>query len=174
MTFSDPGGIPYHFFERLMRDTLVTGGVIGDGYDLARTDFMDITMFWIPAYHYNLFGDPALRQYGRLTGIEESDNWDVKTGKWKLTCSPNPFHHLTEIQLVGDWGSGRLGDGEIRIYDISGRMVRRLAIPNSEFPIPSYEWDGKDDAGNHVTAGVYFLKVKSGERTAVKKLSLIR
>lgn len=64
MSLKDPGGMPYHFFNRLMKDKKSSKGIIGVAYDMARCDFMDNTGFWLPAYHYNLFGDPALRQFG--------------------------------------------------------------------------------------------------------------
>ncbi len=70
MSGLDRGGIPHHFYERLMQDTIVSNGLIGDAYTLAKIDFMDSCGFWIPAYHYNLFGDPATRQFGTLVGID--------------------------------------------------------------------------------------------------------
>jgi hypothetical protein len=96
MTYSDPGGMPYHFFDRLMNDTTLSNGIIGTAYDIARNDFMDATSFWLPAYHYNLFGDPALRQYGRLTSIT--------------------------IQLH----SSQKRKIELDVYDESGRFVQHL------------------------------------------------
>jgi hypothetical protein len=183
MTHADAGGIPHHFFDRLMLDTLASQGIIGDAYDLARTDFMNNTMFWLPAYHYNLFGDPALRQYGRLAGIEETDNCEVRTGEWELMCSPNPFHDKTEIRLLGEWGSGRVGDGEIKIYDVSGRKVRHFILyPCAErsrgasfFILPAeLEWDGRDENGELMAPGVYFCVLKTSDRTARQKILLVR
>ena len=157
MTYSDPGGIPYHFFEWLMRDTLVSSGIIGDAYDLARTEFMDMTMFWLPAYHYNLFGDPALRQYGRLAGIEETEDRKQKT-EITLTCVPNPFFHKVEIQLCGVSEPGSIGKPEIQIYDIAGRKIREIALLPFNFSL-AVSWDGRDEGGRAVRAGVYFLKI---------------
>jgi len=45
------------------------------------------------------------------------------------------------------------------VFDASGRMVRRLhegGLPAGE---TSLSWDGRDDAGRDVPAGVYFVKV---------------
>ncbi len=159
MTHSDPGGIPYHFFERLIRDTLVSSGIIAEAYDLARTEFMDMTMFWLPAYHYNLFGDPALRQYGRLAGIEETED-KIQRSEVRITCLPNPFFHEVEIKLCGVSEYGSIGEPEIQIYDITGRRVRVIVLPTSYSVLPtSVSWDGRDKEGRKVQAGVYFLKV---------------
>jgi hypothetical protein len=70
MSGLDRGGIPYHFYYRLMQDTTSSHGLIGDACFMAKTDFMDSCGFWIPAYHYNLFGDPATRQFGTLVGTD--------------------------------------------------------------------------------------------------------
>ncbi len=71
LSMADMGGMPYHFFERLMKRPSSCEGVIGIAHDLARVDFMDASGFWIPVYHYNLFGDPALRQFGKLIKTKE-------------------------------------------------------------------------------------------------------
>jgi hypothetical protein len=68
---ADRGGIPYHFYERLLVRRLSSGGLIGPAYDLARNDFMKASGFWLPAYHYNLFGDPATRQFGKVIRIDQ-------------------------------------------------------------------------------------------------------
>lgn len=168
---ADPGGIPYHFFDHLLRDTLVTSGIICDAYDLARTDFMDNTMFWLPAYHYNLFGDPALRQYGRLAGIEETGD-RIQSPEFNVTAFPNPFGTSTTIRLLGAQAHRSTGAQAVHIYDISGRLVRSLAPCDGNSGV--LVWDGRDEGGNELAAGVYFLKVKSDGKTAVKKVSIVR
>lgn len=102
MTYADPGGMPYHFFDRLMKDNSLSNGIIGKAYDIARNDFMDATGFWLPAYHYNLFGDPALRQFGELVGVEEDvKDHRHKTRDLRLTASPNPFSDKIVIEFKG-------------------------------------------------------------------------
>ncbi|GAG61531.1 unnamed protein product, partial [marine sediment metagenome] len=49
----------------------------------------------------------------------------------------------------------------LEIYNISGRLVKRLVrsrVPNSQFSILNYTWDGRDAEGKKVNAGIYFLK----------------
>jgi hypothetical protein len=69
LAFADPGGMPFHFLERLMKRPRSCDGLVGAAHDLSRCDFMKIAGFWIIPYHYNLFGDPALRQFGRLVDV---------------------------------------------------------------------------------------------------------
>jgi len=72
LSTADPGGMPLHLFERLFKDPASCKGLIGPAYDLARNDFMTLSGFWIIPYQYNLFGDPALRQFGKL--VQRANN----------------------------------------------------------------------------------------------------
>jgi hypothetical protein len=76
-----------------------------------------------------------------------------------LTVGPNPFSTRTTIRFgLPDGGlSTRLA-----VFDAGGRRIRTLidgarpAGPNSEI------WNGRDDSGNIVSAGVYFLRLEVG------------
>jgi flagellar hook assembly protein FlgD len=56
-------------------------------------------------------------------------------------------------------GSGG-GTMEFRVYDVQGRLVRGIALT---MPVGggfgSATWDGRDQNGDVVAAGVYFLKL---------------
>ena len=158
MTYADPGGIPYHFLERLIQDTTVSGGIIGKSYDIARSDFMEATGFWLPAYHYNLFGDPALRQFGRLTGVEEAEQ---KTMVSTLSVYPNPASDRVIIMLQ----SPTVQKVELDVFDESGRFVKSL--------YNGYMDEGKKTIYTRLPAGVYFIKLQNRGRTEFKKLIIV-
>jgi flagellar hook assembly protein FlgD len=57
----------------------------------------------------------------------------------------------------------RLSDGtqftELKIYDVTGRLVKNFSLPTSHFSLPtSVVWDGTDDIGRRVPQGVYFVR----------------
>jgi hypothetical protein len=73
------GWVPRHdsclahfYYSRLMRDTTASHGIIGNAYDLGRNDHMDVTGFWMNLYLFNLYGDPATRQFGKLVGMDNT------------------------------------------------------------------------------------------------------
>lgn len=71
---------------------------------------------------------------------------------------PNPFTSATEIRFA----LAETGPVRLRIYDPAGRLVRTLvdaAMPAG--PAPAVRWDGRDDAGRPVGAGLYLLKLES-------------
>ncbi len=73
---------------------------------------------------------------------------------------PNPFVNQTNIvyDVAGDIISS------VRIYDVSGRIVRNLPLSTAYCLLPtSFLWDGTDDSGNEVPVGVYFLRLVAQE-----------
>jgi serine protease AprX len=98
---------------------------------------------------------------------------------------PNPFIPSASGQTaihfrVGPVPSDHRGanagvrDVTLTIYDVSGRLVRRLA----DGPRPPGDhvvaWDGLDDRGIAVATGVYYYRVSVGGSSASKKVVLIR
>jgi flagellar hook assembly protein FlgD len=60
------------------------------------------------------------------------------------------------------------------VYDGAGRRVRVLDPGRANGTVISYQWDGRDDAGRQVVAGVYYCRVAIGEITIGRKLTVIR
>lgn len=155
---ADPAGIPYHFFDRLVKDTTTSHGIIGTAYDLARDDFMNTTGFWLCAYHYNLFGDPALRQFGRFVDIEESESEQLSA---IFTVYPNPTSGQIKILLNTPYN----GDVNMVLYDKAGRFITELYTGHLE----------KTDALNiDLPTGIYFLRITDGFLTEFKKIVVIK
>jgi flagellar hook assembly protein FlgD len=67
-------------------------------------------------------------------------------------ATPNPFRSDVSIRL-GDFRP--VGSGQMHVYDSAGRLVRRLAVSNAG---DEAVWDGRDDAGRPVVAGVYYAR----------------
>jgi photosystem II stability/assembly factor-like uncharacterized protein len=84
-----------------------------------------------------------------------------------LGASPNPFNPMTTIAFA----TATAGPVRVTIHDLTGARVRKLL----EEPRPAGEhraiWDGKDDGGQMVAAGVYLVRVAnvygSGHGTVV-------
>jgi hypothetical protein len=79
-----------------------------------------------------------------------------------VNVSPNPFRDTATITLEGAPASAA-------IYDVAGRLVRRLS-PRTGVN----EWNGLDNAGARAPAGVYWIRVGDGTRTATTRVVLVR
>ena len=64
---------------------------------------------------------------------------------------------------------------KVWIYSLPGALVRVLDDP-VEAPLNSHHayWDGKNEDGELVAAGVYFLVVDNGRRQTTGKIAIVR
>lgn len=64
--------------------------------------------------------------------------------------------------------------GRLDAYDVSGRHVRTVA--HEEFPAGANAstWDGKDDLGHAVAAGIYFLELRVGNMVDRSRIVRLR
>ena len=66
--------------------------------------------------------------------------------------------------------SARSETAMLEIYDVSGRRVRHIRGSM----LAGFIWDGRDDAGWLLPAGVYVQRLAAGPHTWVAKALLIR
>jgi flagellar hook assembly protein FlgD len=80
---------------------------------------------------------------------------------------PNPFNPTTNIEF----SIPKSCDVRLEIYDLSGKIVRRL-IDGVRYEPGVYKvtWDGTDDHGNRVASGVYIYRMTAGSYTSAKKV----
>ncbi len=88
-----------------------------------------------------------------------------------LGNTPNPFNPITRIAFE----LPAPGLVVLRIYDVSGRLVRHL-VSGGSFPAGRHElvWDGRDDAGQAQSSGVYLYRVETAGRALGGKMALLR
>ncbi len=94
---------------------------------------------------------------------------DVQHSFQLLQNHPNPFQSQTSIPFF----IRKRDRVHIGIYNINGQLVRTL---NDQEFLPGMHtviWDGKDQSGQGVGAGVYLCKMQSTGFMAVKKLILV-
>jgi hypothetical protein len=89
-----------------------------------------------------------------------------------FSISPNPFKRVSAIS----YQLARASRVALSVYDVSGRLVKALSA-GQELIEPGYytvSWDGSDEQGRAVPAGVYFVKFESADHTNVQKAILLR
>ncbi len=85
-----------------------------------------------------------------------------------LNNTPNPFRSSTIISYTLP---SNIREAEIEIYNIKGQLVKTLIpFPNRGLGTSEVVWDGKDDRGKQVGAGMYFLYMKTGKNVNIKKI----
>jgi hypothetical protein len=84
--------------------------------------------------------------------------------------SPNPFSGETsmELDLPAD------ASVEVDVYDVAGRLVRRIAGSRVGAGVHRMSFDGRDNAGHPLANGVYFYSVHALGETQTRKLVIRR
>jgi len=83
---------------------------------------------------------------------------------------PNPFSGSTDIRFT----LASPGEVTLKIFDVSGRLVRSLRAQSYSARSGVAHWDGKDGEGVSVPSGVYFYELRTRGITARKKMVVIR
>ncbi len=83
---------------------------------------------------------------------------------------PNPFRHATTIkyQLPIESYVG------LKVYDVNGRLVRRLVDGKQKPGYYTVSWDGKDDQNRRLASGIYFYRLETKEYKSTKKIVRLR
>ncbi len=123
-------------------------------------------------------GDFHLQENSPCRGHSPEDPDCDRQGAWPVGCGASEVADLSEatardVSIVPNPASGPLhiafrvasdGPVAVTIVDVSGRVVRTLLEgwkPSGDVAVP---WDGRDNSGHELAAGVYLaLVTRSGE-----------
>ena len=124
--------------------------------------YQDSALVSITATGFNL--RPYLYQWSTTLG--EGPETPVRPAS--LSAGPSPCFGNLGIECFVPGA----GDYEVNVYDLSGRMVRSLEF-QSTGGRESLLWDGRDDGGCRVAAGVYFLRLHSSGNSPVLQVVVL-
>jgi flagellar hook assembly protein FlgD len=92
------------------------------------------------------------------TGITGFDNEII------FRCYPNPFSGQITIEIQST-STDKL---EVNIYDINGKLVRKLYSGKAQNQ-GTLVWDGRNDGGVHVVQGTYLINANGRIEKVVLK-----
>jgi ELWxxDGT repeat protein len=84
----------------------------------------------------------------------------------QLTAFPNPFSDQTTLQFT----LPESGEASLEVYDLNGRLVRRLFAGEAEAgTAQEFTFDGRD-----LARGLYLARLVTGQRVLTRKIMLTR
>ncbi len=92
----------------------------------------------------------------------------VPTGYLRVSPNPAPGDMVVSFALQG----GR--DFELSVFDVRGRRVRRMRHGQGGSGRSSVVFDGHDDSGRLLPAGIYFVRMSGQGETLSRKIILTR
>ena len=97
--------------------------------------------------------------------------WDEQAGsRISLAVSPTPAAVRSPIRFSTD--VGRLIS--VAVFDVTGRLVRRLVNGHHAPDNHALLWDGRDNYSHHVPGGLYLVRGATTEGSAAGRLVVIR
>jgi hypothetical protein len=115
----------------------------------------------------------------RLESAEAADSYGspltVKTPKTPNRFSliqnyPNPFNPHTEIRYF----LSEACRAKLEVFNVLGQQIRTLVDEYQTAGLNSVTWDGRDEWGDEVSAGVYFYRLSAEGFSATKKMVLLK
>lgn len=103
---------------------------------------------------------------GAVTSVEGS----VDASSVPLAVFPNPFQGSTELAF----SLPEAGAVSLSIFDASGAAVRSLLDGGQSAGDQRVVWDGRDEHGRIVGAGVYYAILRAGDRTSTRAVTIMR
>ncbi len=119
------------------------------------------------------YGGPGRTGLGNVPAVYETPLVE-KPYNLILLNYPNPFDQITEIRY--EMRKSDLTENvSLKIYDITGRLIKEFprSALDAQRQVPIF-WDGRDNHGQLVNAGVYICQLKSGNRIVRRKMTVVR
>ena len=83
---------------------------------------------------------------------------------------PNPFNPTTTIT----YDLPKRSQVTLGIYDLLGKQIKTLVNQSQDAGNRIAVWDGTDDLGRQVSAGVYLYRIQAGEFSQTRKMLLLK
>jgi hypothetical protein len=104
-----------------------------------------------------------------VTGVENGEG-DLPLVSRLHANYPNPFNPQTTIKF----DLKQSGPVDLAVFDVAGRLVKRLVHEDVPAGIHEAIWEGKDTGGREAAAGVYFFRLKTSDTVDTKRMTLIK
>lgn len=113
---------------------------------------------------------------GGVTAVEEDGGGETPIEPASLplefhVSAPSPNPVAEEMFLAFDLPEPR--DVRVEVFDAGGRMVRTIVSEHDAAGHHRRAWDRRDNAGNRVAGGIYFLRMTAAPDQKTQKLVLL-
>jgi hypothetical protein len=154
---------------------LVDLAVLGTGVSIGGSGDVAVLTFRALSGEYSLeFDEAALRGVDneQLAASLEGcvSRPEMPTAFRLVQNAPNPFNPKTTVAYEVPQSS----EVAIRVYDVTGKLVRTLVDGAVEPGRYAATWDGRNNSGEAVGSGVYFCTMETPTYHATQKMVLMK
>ncbi len=105
-----------------------------------------------------------------LSGVDDSPVPGRGPAALRLDNHPNPFNPRTTVHF----DLARPAVVHLAVHDLRGRLACTLLQEARTTGSHSVVWDGRDEAGRPLAAGIYFARLEAGGEVLLRKLTLLK
>ncbi len=165
-------------------NTTITSYYIGDVFFRADTT-TSIAYDWVSKNNFRVFSMES-QPYETEANFTEASSVErlksisttaiagegaARPGAFELDQNyPNPFNPSTTIAYRLE----RNANVSLKIYDLSGRLIRTLAQGMQQAGYKLVQWDGRDMNGQNVSSGAYIYQLQAGDVSISKRMILVK
>jgi agmatine/peptidylarginine deiminase len=155
-------------------------GIGGDQYQATIPAPASPTAALVPTDYYIHATDAS----GRAEGVPRPEpagwftfDFDVATGAPVVVSTadegkafPNPFRNSTTFEFTLKYPDVV----HLSVYDVRGRLVRKLTDDTWDAGQHHIEWDGRDEEGHEAPAGMYYFRLRAAGIAYSRPVALVR
>lgn len=87
-----------------------------------------------------------------------------------LSVFPNPLSDAATVSFSLDQSQ----NVALKIFDVTGRLMRTLATETMDAGTHQLQWNARDEKGNVLNSGIYFLKMETQAQSETVQLSVVK
>jgi hypothetical protein len=135
-----------------------------------RVVFFGFPLYFMDQDQARLAAQQVMSDFGEVGVVELTKDQVLVTGITLQQNTPNPFTERTTI----NYQIKTADRVRLSVYNIAGQMVKTLVDAEHQPGLHNVVWLGLDEHGRRVSSGVYFYCLESGNKSEIKKLTILR
>ena len=155
-----------------MQDNHFSGLVPEDICDLNQLDWFSIgNNNLCPPYPFCIINDMGIQDTAACIFTMSNTMEIPNPSKFFVGNNyPNPFNPSTSLLYSLPYST----TVKISVYDIMGKIILEQPIVNKDAGHYNFKWNGKNQLGKNVPAGMYFFEIYAGDFRQTKKMILLK
>jgi len=120
---------------------------------------------------YRLYAVNGLGEEFYMGETGTSPRFTERLSLWPVPYSSGDLH--VSFATASGLGGGS-AHAEVAVYDVGGRLVKKIVSGPYPAGVHTAVWDGQNEQGRRLAAGVYFVRATSGGEQLTRKLVIVR
>jgi len=140
-------------------------------------NFEWLNYYWAGAYVL-VISNPSDTQlsysFSLVTGDGVDDDVSTPVLSPQLICYPNPFISNASSMKIEVKNAANGQGAKADIFNIKGQLVSSVSLSKDDKGSLSSNWSGRNESGEAMPSGVYFVKYSDGSKSLNRKIVIIR